>query len=146
MPRVEAVEVYRVPSESHPDKEYRVQYDGTLWYCDCMAWIMNVEHKGEDVPRECKHIRDVLGQKRRGTAKPRIIKTLGPWFEQMQDYIHALTGLAGNGKMTMDKVVKFRKELTGFEENLASVEESVSMAGTMVDVYKRLLKKASESV
>jgi len=46
---------WEVPSDSHPDKTYRVtQYESGVWKCSCPNWIFRLQKTGND----CKHIVD----------------------------------------------------------------------------------------
>lgn len=150
MPKVEAIRVFDVPSSSS-DKTYRVQFDGSRWYCDCPSWVFNHEHKGEKdeqgraMPRECKHTRTAAGMMERGTGF-RIIRPLGPWYEELQDYVSRLVTYAGNGEMTTDGFASFRADLERFREEADHVRESLETADTMLDLYKSLLRQISKSV
>lgn len=153
MPKVDPIRVFDVPSESRPGKTYRVQYDGKRWYCDCMSWVNNVEHRGERgpdgraVPRECKHTRHAMGQMRtRGTKAGRIVQPVGPWFEELQEYVASLVEYARNGTLAPEKLAAFHADYGRFEEKARELNDSASAVQTMLGLYKDLLRQISAQI
>lgn len=67
------LEQWVVPSESDPDKTYKVtQYENGVWKCGCPRWIFSLQKKGED----CKHIEAVkAGEYRPGLHLPIVPAT-----------------------------------------------------------------------
>ena len=148
MPKVHPIRVFEVRSESNPGKKYKVQYDGARWFCECLSWVNNVEHRGEkgpdgkSVPRECKHTRFALGQMQtRGAASYHEIQPIGPWFEELQEYVGALVELSRNGHVGPEKFKSFRADLERFKTEREKVQESLSAVDTMINVYGSLLRQ-----
>lgn len=148
MPKVDAIKVFDIRSHSDPEKKYRVQFDGTKWYCDCMSWIYNHEHEGDGTGiRECKHTREAEGLMRTQGAKAyRVIQSVGPWFEQLQQYVASLVDLSKNGGVSPEKLVGFHQDYGRFEEEFQKLEDSTSAAKTMLGLYKTLLLQVSGEV
>ncbi len=153
MPTVNAIKVFDVPSDSEPDKTYRVQFDGERWFCECLAWRFNMEHKGEkgadgrSVPRECKHTRRALGlMQTKGEKAFRVIQPLGPWFEELQQNVGSLADLSRNGKMSPTKFAGFSGDLKRFREERAKVQESLDTVDAMLEIFMGLLKQSAEGM
>lgn len=85
------LEQWVVPSESDPDKTYKVtQYENGVWKCGCPRWIFSLQKKGED----CKHIIAVKG----GEYKPGLhLPIIGAMCKQVElrdgVFIHPLVPL-----------------------------------------------------
>jgi len=153
MPKVHPIRVFQIASESRPGSKYKVQYDGSRWYCECRSWQFNLEHKGEKgddgkaVPRECKHTRQATSLMRTHGAKAyREIQPIGPWFEELQEYVASLVDLARNGHVATDKFAAFRADLNRFKEEREKAAEALSSVDTMLNVYQALLGQISASV
>lgn len=147
MPTVHAVRVFQIPSESRPDKKYKVQYDGRNWYCECPSWVFNYEHKGEEVPRECKHTRRALSlMNTQGAAAYHEIQPIGPWFEQLQEYVGSLVDLSKKGKISPAKYKGFLVDLDRFKEERDKHAEALGAVDTFISVYSSLMKQLSTAL
>ena len=150
---VNAIRQFEIPSESDPSKEYRVMYDGERWYCDCMSWRFNYEHKGQKddqgraVPRTCKHTRLAEVQLRaKGERAGKVIQPIGPWFEELQEYTKTLVEISRNGKVTAEKVFAFRRDIERFQEKKSEVADALLTADTLLDLSLALVKQLSVGV
>ncbi len=128
-------------------------FDGDRWYCDCMSWRFNHEHKGEkdadgrSVPRECKHTREAMFlMKTKGERAYKVIQPLGPWYEELQEYVANLVDLARNGKVSKAKFLAFRADLERFKQERENAAEAVASLDTMLSVYGSLLGQISQTV
>lgn len=154
MAKVDPIRVFDIESDSKPGKFYKVQHDGRQWYCDCTSWVLNVEHRGEKdpvtgraVPRECKHTRRAANQMRtKGAKAGRVIQPIGPWFEQLQEYVASLAELSRNGVVAPEKLMSFHADYGRFEEEARKLADSASAADTMLGIYKSLLRQISTQV
>lgn len=153
MPKVEPIRVFDIPSESQRGETYKVQYDGTRWFCECRSWRFNLEHKGEKdadgkaVPRECKHTRRATGLMQTHGAKAyRTIQPIGPWYEELQEYVARLVDFSRNGKIRTDGFAAFRADLERFRSEREKVSEALDAADTMLELYVDLLKQISEGL
>ena len=153
MPKVHPIRVFDIRSESRPGKTYKVQYDSARWYCECPSWVNNVEHRGEKddegkaVPRECKHTRQAMRlMQTKGAAAYREIKPLGPWYEELQEYVASLFELARNGKVSKEKFAAFRADLVRFKDERTKALESIASLDTMLSVYESLLGQIAMTV
>ncbi len=151
MPKVQAIRVFDIPSDSRPGTKYKVQFDGERWYCPCLSWVNNVEHRGEKdadgraVPRECKHTRRALGlMQTKGAKAYRVVQPAGPWFEELQEYIASLVEVSRNGRVSPEKLLAFNADLGRFKEDVEKLEDTLNSANTMIDVYRGLLRQISE--
>ena len=156
MPKVHPIRVFDIPSDSRPGEKYKVQFDGSRWFCECRSWVLNVEHRGEKddegraVPRECKHTRLALSrfqqdpQGRRGTF--RTITPIGPWFEELQEYVASLVDMARNGQIAPEKFRAFHADLGRFKEEREKVSEALGSVDTMISVYGSLLKQLASAL
>ncbi len=150
---VNAIRQFQIRSESDPSKAYRVMWDGERWYCDCLSWRFNHDHKGEKdgqgraVPRTCKHTREAEQQFRaRGEKAGKVIQPIGPWFEELQEYTKTLVEISRNGKVTAEKVFAFRRDIERFQEKKSEVADALLTADTLVDLSLTLIKQLSVSV
>lgn len=148
MPKVQPIRVFEISSESRPGKKYKVQYDGARWFCECLSWVNNVEHRGEkghdgkSVPRECKHTRQAVHlMQTRGAASYREIQPIGPWYEELQEYVGALVEISRNGHVGPEKFKSFRADLDRFKQEREKVRESLDAVDTMLNVYGSLLRQ-----
>ena len=152
MPKVDPIRVFDVSSESRPGKKYRVQYDGARWYCDCLSWVNNVEHKGEKGPdgrsvaRECKHTRQAMGLMRTKGAKAGRVVQMSPVFEQLQEYVAAMVEISRNGVVAPGKLAAFHGDYGRFEEEATKLNDTASAVQTMLGLYKDLLRQISTQV
>ena len=153
MPKVHPIRVFDIESESRRGLVYKVQYDGSRWFCNCMSWVNNVEHRGEKdeegraVPRECKHTRRALSQMRtHGEKAGRLIQPIGPWFEELQEYIAALVDLSRNGTVEPERFAGFHADYDRFKGEVDRVRDVAETADTMLGLYKDLLRQVSEQV
>ena len=151
MSKVQAIWAIEIPSESKPGEKYRVQFvgDGARqpWYCECRSWRFNIEHRGDDVPRECKHTRQAAEKMRREGKKAfREVRPLGPWFEQLQEYVVSLVDYTKNGGLEAERLAKFRMDLDTFREERDKIKDSLASTDTLLQIYGDLLRQLSERV
>ena len=147
MPKVHAVRIFEIPSESRPGKKYKVQFDGSLWYCDCPSWVFNTAHKGEDARRECKHTRQAEQlMATKGAAAYREIQPIGPWYEQLQEYVSSLVEISKNGKVSAAKLKGFLVDFDRFKDERDKHAEALSTVDTYLNVYQVMLKQLSTIV
>ncbi len=150
---VNAIRQFQIESGSKPGTSYRVMYDGERWYCDCMSWRFNYEHKGQKdeqgraVPRTCKHTRDAAQQfSARGEKAGKLIQPIGPWFEELQEYTKTLVEISRNGTVTAEKVFAFRRDIERFQEKKSEVADALLTADTLLDLSLGLIKQLSVGV
>ncbi len=150
---VNAIRQFEIQIQSEPDKSYRVMYDGERWYCDCMSWRFNYEHKGKkddsgrSVPRTCKHTREAEQLlQTRGERAGKVIQPIGPWFEELQEYTKTLVEISRNGKVTAEKVFAFRRDIERFQEKKSEVADALLTADTLVDLSLTLIRQLSVGV
>ncbi len=112
-----------------------------------------MEHRGEKdddgkaVPRECKHTRQALRlMQTKGAAAYREIQPLGPWYEELQEYVASLFDLARNGEVTKEKFMAFRADLVRFQEERTKAQEALASLDTMLSVYSSLLGQIALAV
>ena len=153
MPKVQPIRVFDIASESRPGTKYKVQYDGSRWFCNCMSWVNNVEHRGEKdadgraVPRSCKHTRRAMGLMQTHGAKAyRTIQPIGPWFEELQEYVASLVDISRNGQIAPEKFTSFRADLDRFKDERTKVAEALESVDTMLSVYGSLLKQLASAL
>lgn len=150
---VNAIRQFQIQSESDLSRNYRVMWDGERWYCDCMSWRFNYEHKGQkddsgrSIPRTCKHTREAEGLLRtRGDRAGKVIQPIGPWFEELQEYVKSLVEISRNGKVAAEKVFAFRRDIERFQEKKSEVADALLAADTLVDLSLGLIKQLSVGV
>ena len=153
MPKVEPIREFKIPSESKPGEKYRVMFDGARWFCECLSWRFNMEHKGEkqpdgrSMPRECKHTREAMHLMRtKGEKAFRVVQPIGPWFEELQQYIAALVDLSRNGTVEPERFAGFHADYDRFKGEVDRVRDVAETADTMLGLYKDLLRQVSEQV
>ena len=153
MPKVHPIRVFDIQSESQPGVKYKVQFDGSRWFCECKSWVLNVEHRGEKdvdgraVARECKHTRRSLEMLRRlGEKAGRLIQPIGPWFEELQEYVASLVDIVRNGQIDPAKFRAFHADLGRFREEREKVADALGSVDTMISVYGSLLKQLASAL
>jgi len=107
----------------------------------------NTAHKGEDAKRECKHTRhaeQVMATK--GAAAYREIQPIGPWYEQLQEYVSSLVELSKNGKVSAAKLKGFLVDFDRFKDERDKHAEALSTVDTYLNVYQVMLKQLSTVV
>lgn len=161
--KVNPIKVFQIPSDSKPGKSYRVQYDGARWFCECPAWVFNLAHKGEkdaqgrSAARECKHSRQAESQMQaydfrkeamgaKGKAPYREVQPLGPWFEELQEYVGRLMDFSKNGAISTEVLMGFRRDMDRFKEEAEKVKDALEAADTFLGVYRSLLSKIADAL
>jgi len=147
MQKLQNTRVWRIPSESDPEKAYKVQYDGVQWYCECPSWIYNhrVKHNKIDpstldpyMSRSCKHTDRAKLFWDDGIEVP----TLGPWYEELRTLTGYLMQLNnGNMDMTKERWVEMKDKVRELKERSQGVRESLDTADTYFSVAGKMMKQ-----